>query len=172
MSSLPVHCVLVYMAIIRDGQTFFSKERFVLTFISVHWKWTFRSLRSFLFSGNERFVHYVHFRSVEMNVSFTTFISVQWKWTFCSLRSFPFIKNEWKWMFRSFQLGRAQKSPKMTISSFWLFLSHFWPQKGLYFGHFWGLLGPDLTKWTKRSFYRIKMNVENETFIFTEQKWT
>jgi hypothetical protein len=36
-------------------------------------------LRSFPFIENERFVLYVHFRSVEMNVSFTTFISVQWK---------------------------------------------------------------------------------------------
>ena len=27
-------------------------------------------------------------------------------------------------------------------------------------------------KWTKRSFYSEKMNVENETFISTERKWT
>ena len=43
---------------------------------------------------NGRFFHCVHFRSVEMNVSFTAFISVQYKWTFCSLRSFPFSGNE------------------------------------------------------------------------------
>ena len=37
------------------------------TFISVQWKWTLRSLRSFPFSTNERLVQCVHFRSVKMN---------------------------------------------------------------------------------------------------------
>ena len=46
------------------------------TFISVHYKWTIRSLHLFPFSTKECFVLYVHFRSIEKNVSFSTFISV------------------------------------------------------------------------------------------------
>ena len=117
------------------------------TFISVQWKWTFRSLRSFPFSGNERFVLYVHFRSVEMNVSFSTFSSVQWKWTFCSIRSFPFIKNERKWTFRSFQLGRAQKSPKMTKKK-----GLFGVKSGSKMAKNSKMNGNERKKWTTRSF--------------------
>ena len=51
-------------------------------------------LHSFPFIENERFVLYVHFRSLKKNVSFSTFISVQYKRTFRSLRSFPFSENE------------------------------------------------------------------------------
>ena len=36
----------------------------------------------------------VHFRSLQMNNSFSTFNSVQYKRTFCSLRSFPFYRKE------------------------------------------------------------------------------
>jgi len=53
--------------IFRVGHPFFSKEFFVLAFISVQFKRTFRSLRSFPFSAKEHFVLWVHFRSVEMN---------------------------------------------------------------------------------------------------------
>jgi len=38
----------------RVGHMFFLNKCFILTFISVHFKWTFRSLRSFPFSENER----------------------------------------------------------------------------------------------------------------------
>ena len=82
-----------YSILIRVGHPFFSKERFVLAFISVQYKRTFRSLRSFPFSAKERFVFYVHFRSVLKNVSFSTFISVQCKRTFRSLRSFLFCRK-------------------------------------------------------------------------------
>jgi len=44
-------------------------------------------------SKNER---NVHFRSLQMNDSFSTFISVYFKLTLRSLRSFLFIKNERK----------------------------------------------------------------------------
>jgi len=74
----------------RVGHQFFLNERFVLMFICVHFKWTFRSLRSFPFSENEHFLlcvlfgstkmyvsfSYVHFCSVKMNLSFSTFISI------------------------------------------------------------------------------------------------
>ena len=74
-------------------------------------KW---SERSFPFSTTERCVHCVHFRSVQMNVSFTAFISVQYKWTFRSLRSFPFSTNERKWTKRSFGFHKSPKTRKMN----------------------------------------------------------
>ena len=72
-----------------------------------------------------------------------------------------------------------------SFSSFWPFLNHFWPQKA-FFGHFWGFLGPNLTKMNEIFFVQngnerrernihfhwTEMNAENKTFIFTERKWT
>ena len=123
--------------------------------------------RSFPFSGNERFVLYVHFRSVEMNISFTTFSSVQWKWTFRSLRSFPFIKNERKWTFRSFQLGWAQKSPKMT-------------QKKAFLGSKVAQKWPKTQKWTEMNakndrnvhFRSVQLNGAFTAFISVQYNWT
>ena len=124
-------------------------------------------LRSFPFIENERFVLYVHFRSVEMNVSFTTFISVQWKWTFRSLRSFPFSKNERKWTVRSFQLGRAQKSPKMT-------------KKRAFLGSKVAQKWPKTRKWMKMNAknepnlqkFFLQLNGSFSTFISVQWKWT
>ena len=75
-------------------------------------------LRSFPFIENDRFVLYVHFRSVEMNVSFTTFISFisvrlgpkmnaknERHVHFCSIQLnslfTAFISVQYKWTFRS-----------------------------------------------------------------------
>ena len=103
---------------LKNGQKLENERKWTQkmndTFISVQYNWTVCSLRSFPFSTNEHFVHCIHFRSVEMNVSFTAFISVQYKWTFRSLRSFPFIKNERKWTKRSFGFHTSPKTRKMN----------------------------------------------------------
>ena len=49
----------------RVGHPFFSKEHFVLTFFSILFKRTIRSLRSFTFSTKERFVLYVLFLALK-----------------------------------------------------------------------------------------------------------
>jgi len=69
---------------------------------SVLFKRTFRSLCSFPFFAKERFVLYVHFRSLQKNVTFSTFISVLCKRTFHSLRSFFVCKKNISFIFRTF----------------------------------------------------------------------
>ena len=66
-----------------------------------------------------------------------------------------------------------------TFRSFFVLLQvygHFLPQKGLFFGHFWGFFGPNLTQKNNAffsvHFYRTEINAENKTFFCTERKWT
>ena len=178
------------------GTPFFSVLN--VPFISVHF-WTKRSFpfifrvfgdlwnpkeqfvhfRSFLMNRNEGSEQNVHFWWTEMNAVNETFIFNEREWTQWTKRSFKMNGNE--------RRERTVQLQKELLNVSFIFCVHFWvghfepllTQKGLFWGHFWGLLGPDLTKWTKCSFsmngnersernlhfHWTEMNVENETFI-------
>ena len=145
-------------------------------FIFNEWKWTQWTKCSFSMNGNERSKRNIHFQWIEMNAR--------------TKRSFNMNGNESRE-----QTVQLQKELLNVLFIFYIHFRvfcHFWttfdPKKA-FFGHFWGFLRPNLTKMNKTFFLQNKNerrernlhfhwteinveNAENETFIFTERKWT